>query len=70
MAKITEGDPYYYILSNYPEAETYNIFKREHSGEGIKPLASRLTKENASLIVDALNYYETNERAQYKHGTT
>lgn len=53
MAKELEGEHYYYSphISN---VWLYKIY--QHNGS-VDPIATGLDQENASLIVDALNFY-------------
>lgn len=62
MAKVTEGNPYYYApgsSNNYALPDLYYIFKRGDGAE--KCLALDVSQDNASLIVDALNDHYLNQ---------
>ena len=58
MAKEMEGEHYYYSPQRY-SVELYQIYSRDGS---VDPIATGLNQKNASLIVDALNFYQ-----KYKH---
>lgn len=52
MAKVTEGDPYYYAPFRH-SGEYYAVYKK---GAGrLDTIVEQATQDNASLIVDALN---------------
>ena len=54
MAKVTEGDPYYYAPCGYYKNNLYGVYKRrEHPN--LQCIALDVSQDNASLIVDALN---------------
>ena len=56
MAKVTEGDPYYYAPHRFNE-NGYCIYKRDDH-KRMEPLCEQVNQSDASLIVDALNHYE------------
>lgn len=64
MAKMGEGEYYYYAPvpadANplFYSPDTFEVWKR---GD-FSPMAANLKQDNASLIVDALNFYN-----KYKH---
>ena len=64
MAKISEGEHYYYAPvpadANplFYSPDTFEVWKR---GD-FTPMAANLKQDNASLIVDALNEYESRQR--------
>ncbi len=67
MAKELEGEHYYYGPQRY-SVELYMIYSRNGS---IDPIAVGLDQKNASLIVDALNYFHkevTNELEAVERG--
>lgn len=60
MAKVTEGDPYYYAPSTSGEIN-YCIFKRStHPNQ--ECLAVDVSQDSASLIVDALNFHHHKDK--------
>ena len=54
MANMTEGSPYSYHPHRY-SSEMFKIHDNRKPGDDA--VAEGLTQDNASLIVDALNYW-------------
>ncbi|CAB4197844.1 hypothetical protein UFOVP1323_50 [uncultured Caudovirales phage] len=65
MAKMGEGK-YYYYLPHIPDRWEYNdkfyVCKRDSPHPNYTVIASKLTRQSASLIVDALNYMHSSIR--------
>lgn len=62
MAKVTEGNPYYYTpYTNSPNS--YSIRCRDRHPNDV--VVEQVDQDNASLIVDALNHFYASHPASY-----
>lgn len=56
MAKVGEGNPYYYLHHPYNKGQDlFKIYDRNSQAYG--PVTEGLKQDDASLLVDALNFY-------------
>jgi hypothetical protein len=57
MAKMGEGEYYYYLPIT--SRDSYYIARRDAPHPNFTVIASGVSQDNASLIVDALNHWHT-----------
>lgn len=72
MAKMGEGEYYYYLPHSNNNTfgishDKYYICKRDAPHPNFTVIVEQVSQDNASLIVDALNFHENNNYGALKH---
>lgn len=62
MAKMGEGEYYYYLPAMFDE--DFYVAQRDSPHPNYTVIAARVSQDNASLIVDALNFYQKYKRRE------
>lgn len=74
MAKMSEGEYYYYLphmLSRWGDgSDKFYICRRDSPHPNYTVIADRLSQDNASLIVDALNQWEDLNKIEREYEET
>lgn len=60
MAKMSEGEHYYYLPNPHTKMDMCHIVRRDAPHPNFTVIVEQVSQDNASLIVDALNFSQDN----------